>query len=147
MHCLPVSTPYITKAHTETKRSKAMALETTYAYDFPDLFKSNMIDIWKEHRSKYNLSQDIPDTEVCTYQELVLDEDGKKITERTCYPGHNDNGMVAWKIELKTPEYPKGREIIVIANDISHQLGTFGPKEDLMFKLASDYARAKKIPR
>ena len=28
--------------------------------------------------------------------------------------------MVAWKIELKTPEYPKGREIIVIANDISH---------------------------
>ena len=43
MHCLPVSTPYITKAHTETKRSKAMALETTYAYDFPDLFKSNMI--------------------------------------------------------------------------------------------------------
>ena len=31
--------------------------------------------------------------------------------------------MVAWKIDLKTPEYPKGREIVVIANDISHQIG------------------------
>ena len=26
MHCLPVSTPYITKAHTETKRSKALGM-------------------------------------------------------------------------------------------------------------------------
>ena len=51
MHCLPVSTPYITKAHTETKRSKALALETTYAYDFPDLFKTNVVAIWREHRT------------------------------------------------------------------------------------------------
>ena len=57
------------------------------------------------------------------FQELVLDEDGKKVTERTCYPGNNNHGMVAWKIDLKTPEYPKGREIVVIANDISHQIG------------------------
>ena len=52
-----------------------------------------------------------------------MDEDGKKVTERTCYPGNNNHGMVAWKIDLKTPEYPKGREIVVIANDISHQIG------------------------
>ena len=79
MHYLPVSTPYITKAHTETKRSKAMALETTYAYDFPDLFKSNMVDIWKEYRAKWGPANCPPDSEICTYQELVLDEDGKKI--------------------------------------------------------------------
>ena len=40
---------------------------------------------------------------------------------------------VAWKLDLKTPEYPKGREIVVIANDISHMIGSFGPKEDLMY--------------
>jgi len=147
MHYLPVSTPYITKAHTELKRSKAMALETTYAYDFPDLFKRNMIDIWNEHRARFPNSVHPPDSEICTNQELVLDEDGKKVTERTCYPGNNSHGMVAWKIDLKTPEYPKGREIVVIANDISHQIGTFGPKEDLMFNLASEYARARRIPR
>ena len=30
---------------------------------------------------------------------------------------------------------------------ISVSVGTFGPKEDLMFNLASKYARARKIPR
>lgn len=148
MHCLPVSTPYITKAHTETKRSKALALETTYAYDFPDLFKNSIIEIWRNHRSKFPEDGPHPlDSEVCSYQELVLDEEGKQVTEGHCYPGHNTIGIVAWKIELKTPEYPQGREIVVIANDIAHQIGTFGPKEDLMFKRASEYARTKKIPR
>ena len=55
--------------------------------------------------------------------------------------------IVAWKLDLKTPEFPKGREIVVIANDISHLIGSFGPKEDLMYQKASEYARAKKIPR
>jgi acetyl-CoA carboxylase/biotin carboxylase 1 len=38
-HGLPVSTPYMTKDFLEAKRSKAQALETTYVYDFPDIFK------------------------------------------------------------------------------------------------------------
>ena len=64
-----------------------------------------------------------------------MDEDGKKVTERTCYPGNNSHGMVAWKIDLKTPEYPKGREIVVIANDISHQIGLSQIKGPLNTKL------------
>jgi acetyl-CoA carboxylase/biotin carboxylase 1 len=150
MHCLPVSTPYITKAHTETKRSKALALETTYAYDFPDLFKKNIIEIWREHKLKCSDTESCyhpMDSEVCTYQELVLDEDGKHVTEGHCYPGHNTIGIVAWKLDLKTPEYPRGREVVVIANDISHLIGSFGPREDLMFLRASEFARSKRIPR
>ncbi len=34
---------------------------------------------------------------------------------------------------LKTPEFPEGRDIIVIANDITYQIGSFGPKEDELF--------------
>ena len=45
-----------------------MALETTYAYDFPDLFKSNMVDIWKEYRAKWGKANCPPDSEICTYQ-------------------------------------------------------------------------------
>ena len=71
MHCLPVSTPYITKAHTETKRSKALALETTYAYDIPDLFKNNIIEMWRVHRSNFPDQNSPLDSEVCSYQELV----------------------------------------------------------------------------
>lgn len=34
----------------------------------------------------------------------------------------NDVGMVAWLVTLRTPEYPDGRQIILIANDITHQV-------------------------
>ena len=62
-------------------------------------------------------------------------------------PGLNDIGMVAWRLTLCTPEYPRGRDVIVIANDITHQSGTFGPMEDILFDLASKYARARGLPR
>ena len=45
-------------------------------------------------------------------------------------------GMVAWKMTLKTPEYPSGRSIIVIANDICHMIGSFGPNEDILFNVS-----------
>lgn len=55
--------------------------------------------------------------------------------------------MVAFKMKLKTPEYPKGRDIVLICNDITHQIGSFGPEEDLVFLRASELARAEGIPR
>jgi hypothetical protein len=56
-------------------------------------------------------------------------------------------GMIAWRLTLHTPEYPSGRDIIVIANDITYLIGSFGPREDLVFCLASELARKLKIPR
>lgn len=55
--------------------------------------------------------------------------------------------MVAWKMTLKTPEYPEGRDIIIIANDITFKIGSFGPDEDLLFLRASEYARKHGLPR
>ena len=55
--------------------------------------------------------------------------------------------MVAWKINMKTVEFPKGRDIIVIANDITIEIGSFGPREDKLFKEASKLARDLGIPR
>ena len=54
-------------------------------------------------------------------------------------------GMVAWKMTLHTPEYPDGRDIIVICNDITHQIGSFGPREDILFLKASQKARQMKV--
>lgn len=48
---------------------------------------------------------------------------------------------------LRTPEYPAGREIIVISNDITHKIGSFGPQEDVLFLRASEMARESGIPR
>lgn len=48
---------------------------------------------------------------------------------------------------LRTPEYLAGREIIVISNDITHKIGSFGPQEDVLFLRASEMARECGIPR
>lgn len=89
--------------------------------------------------------------------------------------GANDVGMVAWLMVLKTVEYPnvsfsnvynrvkildpnfflhvlfdcvfQGRQVVLIANDITHKAGSFGTREDVVFKMASEYARQMRIPR
>jgi acetyl-CoA carboxylase / biotin carboxylase 1 len=37
--------------------------------------------------------------------------------------------------------------VILIANDITHKAGSFGTREDVVFKMASEYARSRRIPR
>jgi acetyl-CoA carboxylase/biotin carboxylase 1 len=66
---------------------------------------------------------------------------------RTRSPAENDCGIVAWRIRIKTPECPNGRTIIVIANDITYQIGSFGMEEDFLFQRASELSRLERIPR
>lgn len=63
------------------------------------------------------------------------------------FSGENNIGMVAWRVKLFTPEYPSGREIVVICNDITFKIGSFGPGEDKLFDAASKLACELKIPR
>lgn len=46
---------------------------------------------------------------------------------------------------LHTPEYPDGRDAIVICNDITYQIGSFGPLEDILFLKASQLARELRV--
>lgn len=55
--------------------------------------------------------------------------------------------MVAWRIKLSTPEFPNGRDMILIANDLTFFIGSFGPNEDMVFQKASELARELKVPR
>jgi acetyl-CoA carboxylase / biotin carboxylase 1 len=41
----------------------------------------------------------------------------------------------------------QGRQVVLIANDITHKAGSFGTREDVVFKMASQYARLRRIPR
>jgi acetyl-CoA carboxylase/biotin carboxylase 1 len=50
-------------------------------------------------------------------------------------------------VTLKTPEYPRGRRFIIIANDITFKIGSFGPQEDAFFHKCSELARKLGIPR
>ena len=47
---------------------------------------------------------------------------------------------------MKTPECPQGRRLVAIANDITFQSGAFSPKEDAVFRAATELALEQRIP-
>jgi acetyl-CoA carboxylase/biotin carboxylase 1 len=55
--------------------------------------------------------------------------------------------MVVWLFTMFTPEYPEGRQAVVIANDITFQSGSFSVEEDKVFSKATLLARQRGLPR
>lgn len=55
--------------------------------------------------------------------------------------------MVAWEMEVFTPEVPEGRKIVVISNDITYDFGSFSMKEHRLYAKASEYSRQHRMPR
>jgi len=148
MHLRPVSTPYPTKEWLQPKRYKAHLMGTQYVYDFPELFRQAFQNSWTRAVAKYPpLADSRPETGQCLeYNELVLD-DADNLIEVSRDPGTNSCGMVGWLLTGKTPEYPRGRRFIIVANDITFQIGSFGPQEDKFFNKCTELARKLGIPR
>lgn len=147
MHGLPISTPYMTKDYLQAKRFQAQSAGTTYVYDLPDMFRQQVEKMWQKYIEEKQLNLDsisIP-SPAMDVVELVLD--GDQLVEQKRLPGENDVGMVAWLLTLYTPEYPFGRDIILIANDLTYLIGSFGTREDLVFCRASEKARQLGCPR
>lgn len=143
-HLQPVNFPYATKESLQPRRYQAHVIGTTYVYDFPDLFRQAVEKAW---RSLTTLLPHIKiPTDLLSASELVLDENGQLI-EVNRPPGLNSCGMVAWLFTMKTPEYSKGRRVVVISNDITYQIGSFGPIEDEYFYRATQFARHHGLPR
>ncbi|KAJ5815599.1 hypothetical protein N7474_007376 [Penicillium riverlandense] len=148
MHMRPVTTPYPTKEWLQPKRYKAHIMGTQYVYDFPELFRQAFQNSWTK------ITQNIPSLadkrpavgECIDYNELVLD-DTDNLVEVSREPGTNTHGMVGWLVTARTPEYPRGRRFIIVANDITFQTGTFGPQEDKFFHKCTELARKLGIPR
>lgn len=195
-------TPYFTRDNLQQKRFAAQSNGTTYAYDFPEMFRQALIKTWRayymakvaaatgqvphepdsnsggEESSSLLTCTSLDNSSCCSESqsptsaahlsavekskielnklmqsnffsciELALDAKTGKLVEKNRLPGENDIGMIAWKLSFVTPEYPGGREVIVIANDITLKIGSFGTEEDLLFKRASELARALGVPR
>ena len=139
LHLQAVDSPYPTKEWLQPKRYKAHVVGTTYAYDFPDLFRQSIRKSWKQ-------SGKTAPAEPLIARELVLDEFGKP-QEVSRPPGTNNIGMVGWIYTMNTPEYPEGRRVVVIANDITFKIGSFGPEEDRYFFAVTELARSLGLPR
>ncbi|PRT52762.1 Acetyl-CoA carboxylase [Wickerhamiella sorbophila] len=140
MHLRPVLSLYATKEDLELRRYQANEKGTTYVYDFPDLFREAFTTEWDQS------GQSAPkDLFQCV--ELILDESGEKLTEVDREPGANNVGMVAWKCVAKTPAHPDGRQFLIVANDITYKIGSFGPQEDKVFAKVTELARQMGVPR
>ncbi|CAH0047847.1 unnamed protein product [Clonostachys solani] len=148
MHLMAVSTPYATKNWLQPKRYKAHLMGTQYVYDFPELFRQAIQNSWAKAVEKQpSLGPQQPKTGEClAFTELVLD-DKDNLEEVNREPGTNSCGMVGWIFRARTPEYPGGRRFIVVANDITYKIGSFGPKEDNFFHKCTELARKLGIPR
>ncbi|CCM00738.1 uncharacterized protein FIBRA_02778 [Fibroporia radiculosa] len=144
LHLLSVHQPYPTKESLQPKRYQAHLVGTTYVYDFPDLFSKALSNVWVKGRTN-NPSLTLP-KKVLDSKELILDENDQ-LQEVDRAPGNNSCGMVGWVFTMRTPECPEGRRAVVIANDITYKIGSFGPLEDQFFYLCSQYARQQGLPR
>ncbi|XP_040280126.1 acetyl-CoA carboxylase 1 [Bufo bufo] len=146
LHGMLINTPYVTKDLLQSKRFQAQSLGTTYVYDIPEMFRQALIKLWESMDASAYIPKCPLPSDVLIYTELVLDDQGQ-LVHMNRLPGGNEIGMVAWKMTLKSPEYPDGRDIVVIGNDITYRIGSFGPQEDLLYLRASELSRSQGIPR
>ena len=154
--------PYGTSNIVQTKRAIARRVGSTYAYDFLGLLEVGLVDEWETHctgragthtggagtgtgTTVGGVGGTMPGG-IFASEELLMQPDGS-LARGTRDIGTNDIGMVAWVVKMKTPEYPLGREVVFVANDVTFQSGSFGVPEDDFFMAASSYARERKIPR
>ena len=166
-----ITSPYHVMRKYEIQRAAALASsDTLYCYDYLDLFREACRNAWAEKEAQYNpaqagkLSGPPRPVQLMDYVELVVTVKG---TEPPMYRGEgsawdpaaaeagmcerevqrpmgqNDVGMVAWLVTLRTPEYPEGRQMVLISNDITFVQGSFGTREDWVFKVPAVRSRAQ----
>ncbi|GAB2292893.1 acetyl-coenzyme-A carboxylase [Dionaea muscipula] len=147
LHGIPVSAHYQPLGALDRKRLVARRNSTTYCYDFPLAFEAALEQAWISHGPQIKKPTDTSPLKVT---ELAFANPkgtwGTALVPVQRKPALNDVGMVAWYMEMSTPELPSGRPILVVANDVTFKAGSFGPKEDAFFFAVTDIACAKKLP-
>lgn len=139
--------PYPTSGALQQKRSAARRIGSTYAHDFLGLMEVALVSSWQDYmenspgRGVLQMPKGLFSSD-----ELILNGSGELKKDKR-FPGLNKIGMLAWHCNMKTPQYPEGREVVVIANDVTIQSGSFGVLEDEFFYKASEYARERGLPR
>ncbi|MCE3050605.1 Acetyl-CoA Carboxylase [Datura stramonium] len=144
---MPVTAPYPPLAVLDQKRLLARKSNTTYCYDFPLAFEAALEKSWASHNPRTEKPKDkvlLKVTELSFADKKA--SGGTPLVSVERQPGFNDVGMVAWIMEMSTPEFPMGRKILVVANDVTFRNGSFGPSEDAFFQAVTDVACEQKMP-
>ncbi|KAM1551703.1 hypothetical protein ACFXTH_043944 [Malus domestica] len=146
LHGLPVNAQYQPLGAIDRKRLVARRTSTTYCYDFPLAFQTALEQSWASQMPGSKKPKD----KILRVTELKFSDQqgtwGTPLVEVVRPPGLNDVGMVAWFMEMSTPEFPSGRKILIVSNDVTFKAGSFGPREDAFFFAVTELACAKKLP-
>ncbi|EOA39468.1 hypothetical protein CARUB_v10008063mg [Capsella rubella] len=147
LHGTPINGQYKPLNNLDRKRLVARRSNTTYCYDFPLLFETALELLWASQHQ--GIMKPCKNT-LINVKELVFSKpEGSSDTslipvERRA--GLNDCGMVAWSLEISTPEFPMGRKLLIVANDVTFKAGSFGPREDAFFLAVTELACSQKLP-
>eukprot|EP00913_Durusdinium_trenchii_P031865 g29843.t1 len=131
--------PHVADPNLRKRRQAARRAGSTYAPEFLGLLEAALRKQWSAFVRKRDIS--VP-KEVLKSSELTLNVNGQ-IQDRWDTRSRRVESF-CW---CRTPEFPDGRSVVLIANDVTHQAGSFGVQEDHFFKKATEYARQRGLPR
>ena len=75
---------------------------------------------------------------------LTLDDNNELV--QTVEHSSNDFATAAWLLNIPTPEYPHGRPLVLIGNDITIKSGSISLKDGYLFSKAVRFARDNGYP-
>eukprot|EP00897_Mesotaenium_endlicherianum_P010369 jgi/Mesen1/9360/ME000061S08809 len=149
LHTTPLAAPYPALHSVERRRLAARRTHTTYCYDFVLVIEEALKASWAAAVAA-DPSLRTPEGPLLAATELAFVKDpldwDTQLTEVKRPMGSNNVGMVGWSIDMKSPECPGGRTVLVVANDVTFGAGSFGMREDRVFKAMTDRAVARKLP-
>ena len=131
---------YQNRATLQMRRGRAYRLGTTFVYDLVDAVRQGLRRIFAEVEG----APSAPADPVRLVEELTLSDGALVPVHRA--PASNTIGMVGWRLIIATPEYPNGRPLMLVANDVTWQAGSFGPAEDAFFAAVAREARTYGTP-
>ncbi|KAG2305142.1 hypothetical protein Bca52824_033793 [Brassica carinata] len=143
LHGTMINDQYKPLGHLDRHRLAARRSNTTYCYDFPLAFETALEQLWESQHP--GVKKPFKNT-LINVEELVFSTPEGCLVPVKRPPGLNDCGMVAWSLEMSTPEFPMGRKLLVVANDVTFKAGSFGPREDAFFLAVTELACAEKLP-
>ncbi|KAK2537344.1 Acaca [Columba guinea] len=89
LHGMLINTPYVTKDLLQSKRFQAQSLGTSYVYDIPEMFRQSLIKLWESMNEHAFLPTPPLPSDMLTYTELVLDDQGQ-LVHMNRLPGGNE---------------------------------------------------------
>lgn len=137
--------PYPLLDRIQRKRMVAHSLNSTYVYDFESILSDIVSKRWQRLLDRGAVGSEWTHEAPWEAVELFLGEDDNLHRVDRPY-GENTIGMVCWLCKIRTANYPEGREIVIIASDITFLSGSLSPAEDRLYVKATMMAIERGLP-